>query len=297
MKYRPIIVDSSLQELTQHGTPEFPVSMDYMIVSDKDCANIRHWHDEIQVAVIIKGKVIFRTDNSEVVLEQGEGVFLNRHVLHEAIPFGSEESEYICVNFRPEILYHRINSLINRDYVETLISNEDLEIIALRNELWQQEICNLVTHLGEIYDTSPYCYEMKVVSILSQIWFLIVSNHREMLEKFTQVSFSDKFRIRILQDYIHQNYMDEISLGAIAEAAHISRGECCRIFKRVCNMTPFQYLIRHRIDQSIKLLRNSQYSIADIAGMVGFGSSSYFIQCFKREMTQTPLEYRMQYSN
>ena len=34
LKCRPILVDGSLRELTRHGTPDFPLSMDRQVVAD-----------------------------------------------------------------------------------------------------------------------------------------------------------------------------------------------------------------------------------------------------------------------
>lgn len=292
MKYRPIITNSSLQELTQHGTPEFPMSMDRMILSAKDCANIPHWHDEIQISLVTKGEITFRSQSREYRLSQGEGIFFNSRVLHEASPVHAGADEYICVNFLPELLYHHTSDMIYRDYIEPLLTTQSLDVIVLRREAWQIQLCHLLTQLAYIYDACAFGYELQVVSILQQICFLLVSHHQSDLKKSTYISLEDKQRMRALQNYIHQNYMEDLTLADIAQAAHISRGECCRIFKRVCNMTPFQYLNHHRIFQSTKLLNISNHSIAEIAGLVGFGSSSYFIQCFKKELNQTPLEYR-----
>ena len=86
--------------------------------------------------------------------------------------------------------------------------------------------------------------------------------------------------------------MERISLKDIADAAHISKGECCRIFKRIQHTTPFLYLISFRVAQSVKLLSTTDYSVAEIAQQVGFGSSSYYNECFKKEMGCTPSQYR-----
>jgi len=40
--------------------------------------------------------------------------------------------------------------------------------------------------------------------------------------------------------------------------------------------TPIEYLCNYRIEQSIELLNNTDYSITDIAGMVGFHSASIY---------------------
>lgn len=65
MIYRPIIVDETLQELTIHGTDEFPISMDEQIVNDVQCNAIDHWHYEIQICLVKQGTVMFRTPVEE----------------------------------------------------------------------------------------------------------------------------------------------------------------------------------------------------------------------------------------
>ena len=86
--------------------------------------------------------------------------------------------------------------------------------------------------------------------------------------------------------------MHRITLNAIAEAAHISRGECCRVFQRTDRISPFAYLRSYRIHQAEKLLLYTSLSVSEIAFQTGFESSSYFIACFKKELHCTPLEYR-----
>jgi len=68
--------------------------------------------------------------------------------------------------------------------------------------------------------------------------------------------------------------------------------ECCRIFKRTIHVTPFEYLISHRINQSILLLKNTDKNITEIALNTGFGSISYYIEKFKTQTGYTPKKYR-----
>ena len=57
-------------------------------------------------------------------------------------------------------------------------------------------------------------------------------------------------------------------------------------------MSPYDYLINYRINESMKLLKNSSLSILDISENVGFNNVSHYIQIFKKKTCQTPLEYR-----
>ena len=99
MKCRPIKVDGSLLELTQHGSSDFPVSMDRQDVAHQEHGGVRHWHYEIQIAVVTRGSVIFRTPEGSYRVERGQGFYVNGGVLHEAVPTQTNDGEYICVMY------------------------------------------------------------------------------------------------------------------------------------------------------------------------------------------------------
>ena len=292
MKCRPITVDDSLQELTQHGTRDFPVSMDRQVVSDEHHGGIRHWHEEIQIALVTEGEVLFRAEEQEIRLCAGQGFFVNSGVHHEAHPTERGDGVYICVNFLPNVIFGQADSVVRRDYVDPVLYCDSLRSFPLLDQPWHQEICGLLRELGEVEDAAEYGYEIRMTILLRQIWHLIVVNNREKIEQRSNVSFSDRQRMRALQTYIHKHYMEQIALADIAAAGHISRGECCRVFKRVEKRSPVQYLTRFRLEQSLKLLSSTELSVQEIARQVGFGTGSYFTEKFREEMQCTPTEYR-----
>lgn len=292
MKCRPIFVDDSLRELTQHGTRDFPLSMDRQAVADPSHGNVRHWHPEIQIALVTEGAVIFRTEAGEFRLEAGEGFFVNSGVLHEAGPAEIDNGVYICINFLPSVLYGQGDSVLRRDYVDPVLSCEALRSFPLRDLPWHREACALLRQLGETEEAAEYGYELQMVSLLCRLWHLLVTHNREAIEQGSSVSFTDRQRVRALQTYLHKHYMDRVTLADIAAAGHISPGECCRAFRRVLQMTPVQYLTQCRLDQSVRLLTHTALSVGEIAGQVGYGTASYFTELFRREMGCTPREYR-----
>ena len=57
-------------------------------------------------------------------------------------------------------------------------------------------------------------------------------------------------------------------------------------------MSPINYLISRRIEESRFLLRETDHTLSLIAQILGFSSLSYFSQCFRRVEGVSPLEYR-----
>lgn len=294
MKCRPILVDDSLRELTQHGTPDFPLSMDRQVVADPSHGSVRHWHPEAQIALVTAGEVLFETERGVFRLGEGEGFFVGSGVLHQAAPTEQADGVYICVNFLPDLLCGPGGSVLRRDYVDPLLGCEALRGVPLTDQPWHREICGLLRQMGEVEEEAAYGYELQLVALLFQIWRLLAVHHRREMEEQSSVSFGDRQRIRALQTYIRRHYMEHITLADIAAAGHISRGECCRVFRRVQGETPMGYLTRCRLEQSVRLVSGTELSMGEIARQVGFGTASYFTELFRREMGVPPLQYRKQ---
>ena len=55
---------------------------------------------------------------------------------------------------------------------------------------------------------------------------------------------------------------------------------------------PCGYLTRYRLQKGMEQLSNPNLTVAEVARSVGFASSSYFTECFKRYLHVTPLAYR-----
>ncbi len=292
MKCRPILVDDTLRELTQHGTPDFPLSMDRQVVADPCHGGVRHWHPEVQIALVTQGEVVFRTEDGDFPLRAGQGFFVNSGVLHEALPTQAADGVYVCVNFLPSLLYGPGEGVVRRDYVDPVLYCQELSSFPLTDDPWQREICGLLEQMEQVEEQGAYGYEIQLTALLCRIWHLVVIHHREQIEHRSTVSFHDRQRIRSLQTFIHRRYMEHITLADIAAAGHISRGECCRVFQRVLRVSPIQYLTRFRLDQSVRLLTSTGLSVAEVADQTGFAASSYFIERFRQEFGCTPLEYR-----
>jgi AraC family transcriptional regulator len=94
--------------------------------------------------------------------------------------------------------------------------------------------------------------------------------------------------------FIHENYASELSLNAIAEAAHLSPFHLARLFKQALGVSPHQYLIQVRVNSARALLSagSGERSLAEVASAVGFADQSHLTRHFKRIMGVTPRQFR-----
>lgn len=93
-------------------------------------------------------------------------------------------------------------------------------------------------------------------------------------------------------NWIHLHYKEKIMLEHIARAGGVSRSECWRYFKRIFKTTPLNYAINYRIQKSLRLLQQADHTVTEVAYLVGFNRTSYFIEKFRKTMNVTPLAYK-----
>ena len=95
-----------------------------------------------------------------------------------------------------------------------------------------------------------------------------------------------------MTEYIQNNYGEKLTLDKIAGAGAVCRSKSCQLFRQYVRMSPVAYLTKYRLSKSAELLRDTELSVSEIASLCGFQSPSYYINLFKRETGQTPLNYR-----
>ncbi len=79
-------------------------------------------------------------------------------------------------------------------------------------------------------------------------------------------------RIGLAVTFIHTHYREPIGLKHIARAARLSPYHFLRTFKAVYGITPSTFLQRKRTAAALRLVRESDWTLTDIAQQVGFGS-------------------------
>lgn len=92
--------------------------------------------------------------------------------------------------------------------------------------------------------------------------------------------------------FIQYNYANDIGISDIARYVGISRSQLYRAFLEDFGISPHTYLQRYRINEACSLLRNPNYSIAEVAGSVGFNDPLYFSRVFKSIKQCPPSAYQ-----
>jgi AraC-like DNA-binding protein len=78
----------------------------------------------------------------------------------------------------------------------------------------------------------------------------------------------------------------------VASHVGVSARHLTRCFQQEVGLSPIAYLNRYRVRQAKQLLEAGDSSITEVAEAVGFASSGYFTDAFRREVGMSPREYQ-----
>ena len=92
--------------------------------------------------------------------------------------------------------------------------------------------------------------------------------------------------------YIYEHFNTPLTLEETAASVHLHPSYFSSLFKQSTGSSFKEYLNMVRIEESKRLLSNTDYSIIDVAVAVGFEDQSYFSKVFKKYTGLTPKQYR-----
>ena len=165
-------VDSNQRELTAHGSAAWPIACYNDDFSRFDLP--WHWHDELELTILMEGRAVFAVGGEKIALGPGEGLFINAGVLHAA--WGVTPN---C-RFRSVVFHHRLvggspDSVFHRNYILPLIQNAALEhVVFSPNVPWQARGLEAMGRAWQENVEAAPGYEFRVRNALSELVGLFV---------------------------------------------------------------------------------------------------------------------------
>ncbi|NQZ58671.1 MAG: helix-turn-helix transcriptional regulator [Lentisphaeraceae bacterium] len=129
---------------------------------------------------------------------------------------------------------------------------------------------------------------------LCQSWvleILLKIIHRHESPEKVALGQNISFQKQVL-NYLEENITEEITVRDIATKLGYSESHFRSLFAKVSKLSPVQFLRHLRVETAQRLIREDRLSLTDIAFHVGFNSSQYFSNSFKKETGLSPRQYK-----
>lgn len=290
-KCRMVISTKNGAELGAHGTSLLHVAAYDNDYTDREL--IWHWHSELEIIHMISGSMIVSIPNEEIILNNGDILFINSGVMHAGSNAGMGECLLHSALFLPEFVCNGIGGVFWQKYICPLIENSRLRSVTFsKNTDKTMVVRSCMQEFWLACQNEPLGYEFTMREQLSKILVSIISDSEDSGKSALVKNEKSGERVKRMLEYIHENYASDITNSALAACAFISASECLRSFKNILGTTPIQYVKKYRLQLAADMLVATDYSVTEIAGRCGFGHMSYFTRAFAELFGATPREYR-----
>ena len=115
---------------------------------------------------------------------------------------------------------------------------------------------------------------------------------RQSRKQERPLSAEDQARLQNVVSYIADHYAFDLPLGRLASIACMSESKLEGCFKRQFGCSVTQYIQGRRMSQAEHLLIDTDFTMGQIAQMIGYTTSSRFAELFKKNTGILPIEYR-----
>ncbi len=285
------LVDLHDQELAKHGDTSFPIACYHDILHQNPVP--WHWHEEWEYAIVTRDSAEFQMENKSVLLNTGDGIFVNSKALHGVRCKKNEHGELHSAVFHPRLIGGNTDSIFWQNIVQPLHQNESLRYLVLHSDIpWQEEVLRIFERVWRSVESEIDDYENLVRYELSRAFHILIQNSDFSTLQLSQQELVNADRIRTMLEYVEEHYNEEFTIDDIAETITASPSVVLRVFHQMLDTSPMQYVKQLRIRKAADQLLHTNKTAKEIALENGFNDVSYFTKSFRETYQVTPSQYR-----
>ncbi|MEW9700441.1 helix-turn-helix transcriptional regulator [Paenibacillus sp. SI8] len=251
--------------------------------------------------VVTKGAIYIGEGPHEWVVRQHEAVILRPDLNHYGTAPCEQETEIIWIHFHTYGAwgeYADMNTCLENQ--ASLIEDHKKSAFLNHAEVNSIFIPKYIKLTPKAFELLEYFFQLEQEARSLRNWrkqnaFQLFMQHinRELITTTDMTAFHLAEKIEL---FIRQNYTKKISNAMLQEQLNYHPNYLAKCMLKVFGMTPNDYLLQYRIEQSKKLLIQTDWSMTRVAEESGFQHASYFSYCFSSKEGISPLNFRKNFT-
>jgi len=135
-------------------------------------------------------------------------------------------------------------------------------------------------------------YLQGLIKLFSTYYIRNYSNYADLVSKKGPSPRIHDGDIGSITRFIRENIERTIAIEDLAEICRLSKFYFLKEFKKHTGITPYQYILKVKLERSKELLREPGIQIIDVAYKLGFSDQSHFANAFKKHFGYPPGAYK-----
>ena len=261
---------------------------------------IPYYSDYIEIRYIISGHLVLDVEGQKAVFKEGDVCFIHSKAYHHEI-VSESDCIFFNIGIERELFNDAFLSSVSSSPFKQFLRTNILKIGQKENFLQfipeqkqSEEIKRyFYTIFNEVQRQRIGYLDISKGYIIRLIDHLASNYNYHFSEKESELYYKNLF------DTITQ-YMDDhlanVSMEDLASEFHFHPNYFNNLIKKNAGMTYSAYLIQLRMNKAKKLLETTDFSIDEIAWLVGYHNKGFFYKCFTNDVGMSPKQYRKKLS-
>lgn len=171
-----------------------------------------HWHREIEILLVLKGRITVSVNNKRYELEEDDVFFINSNEIHSTVANGDNIMAAIQIN--PAFYYKTFPELQDMKFIFQGSNGKAIE------EKVFEQIRAYMAQIVREYNKSAEGYQLVIEGILNNLMATIIRNIPKYEEKGGKKDIVEKDlpRIKRIMEYVEDHYSEKITLEHIAKS-------------------------------------------------------------------------------
>ena len=235
----------------------------------------KHFHKNIEIHYILKGKIRATINGQVFILEKGTMLLIPPFFAHE---FSTIEESNSIILLPSSDLISNFQDLFSKEFPPIFLS--DVE--------YNQTILLILKALLKCTNE----VNRKTLSRFVNIVLDLILSHYPTRLPTHQNDYNQLFNISIsIQNYIDQHYAEELTLDKIANALGYSKYYVSKSIKKHINKSFYEYVNMVRINYFVALYPTQNCSLEKFSRKCGFQNTTTFFRAFRSVHNTTPKEF------
>lgn len=246
-----------------------------------DWHSVPHTHNHTELFFIVSGKGQFLIQDQLFPVNANNLVIINPNVPHTEDSLNAQPLEYIVLGI---------------DGFELAAGENTNGRFCILDHFESVDIVSCLRNILRETEQKQPGYEDICQAYMEILVIRLMRNTALSVQVQPQLT-SGNSQCAAVRHYIDLHFKEPLTLQQLAEEAHINRFYLSHIFKEEYGISPINYMISRRIEESKYLIAETDLSMSQIAQLMGFSSLSYFSQAFRNTQGISPREYRQSLRN
>ena len=241
-----------------------------------DWHSIPHAHNYTELFYIIGGDGQFLIDDEKFPVRAHQLVIVNPNIMHTELSYEARPLEYIVLGI---------------EGLEISIPGTNEGRYCIYTFSGSNKVLNCMQSILREMQEREQEHQMVCQAYMD---ILVVQLMRNTSTSMTQVADSSPTnrQCAMVRRYIDNHYKEKLTLDLLATEAKVNKYYLVHAYKQAYGISPINYMISRRIQEGKRLLAETDLSLSQISGILGFSSASYFSQSFRKAEAISPADYR-----